>query len=650
MHSFKTVFKSITPGKRNIVITVMVIAMTVIAMLIFWEIRFAGVKVWRQQMIESEGTVYSAGQNPAETFVAEADGIRAIRFCDDSGAAESANQTISVDVAIRDQAGRDVWRHLFSNVQLNTNEFGEWIDISQEKIRLHENETYELLIKTDNESTNAITVCFQTNAKAPFGKMYLFMCLLIIFILTVILIWLFKCKGRYFKTFFAVVLLLLGILCNLVVTPIGVPDEDFHLSEAYLLSDRMMGIGDGNTVLITESGISRVIKNADIQDTVHFWSDWIYGNQRVQWNSGRFVCPEMLAGYENAVYLMPASGLSLMRLLHAPYQLILLAGRMMNLLLLLIVSLLIMQRYQQLKFAVAAICLMPSTIWLASSFSYDTWNLSFSMAFVAYCLYCRERVRILKLKNISVMMLILVAFVPVKLIYGIIGLAVLIIPKPKWSNKRLVYGCGAALFAVAAVMFIARGAEAIAVLTTNTMDTRGIGGAEPDSYTLGWVLNHPFSTFLVYGKTVIQNTDMYITKGFLGDFYYQFVPDFIIPIVIALFLMLMMSALDSGTVDRRYRQVSRMIFLIGVLAVLSAFLFVFTNISKDGTGIIGGVQGRYFLPFLIFLPGIIHSDRLIRFMDNELGVNFRYMLVAALMLVNLWVLFCRLSMAVQGRL
>lgn len=80
------------------------------------------------------------------------------------------------------------------------------------------------------------------------------------------------------------------------------------------------------------------------------------------------------------------------------------------------------------------------------------------------------------------------------------------------------------------------------------------------------------------------------------------------------------------------------IFIVGAVAVLTAFLFSYSVIHVESIGTISGVQGRYFMPFFIFLPIILQS-KIIRIEGREITL---LKCMAVMNAVCMWCNFARL--------
>ena len=439
------------------------------------------------------------------------------------------------------------------------------------------------------------------------------------------------------------------MLYNFIMPKACVPDEGIHFSQTYAYANRLLGreVSSGRYTNVYESGIRRLTGDVHAQNVYDFWTDWNYGNQDNTQKIEKYVVSNVVPFY---AYLPATIALTVARVVNAPYQIILLSGRIFNLAFFALLCLLSMKCYRPMRYAIAAIAMLPSTIWLVASYSYDGWNLGFCILFVAICLRIREQQCGMRLRDIGALLVVLLAFVPVKYIYVTIALTVFVIPFSQWKDKRLLGGCVLAVVVLVATMAMIRGPEILSYLTSSNMDVRGrLADGTSNHYTVGWVLHHPGYVMMVYCKTAIQYTDRFITKGMVGEFFNLYVPTFLTAAVIVIFGLLMLTNNETDSVCSKCRLKSILILVLGCAAVYSAFLFIYSNITEPVIGTVEGMQGRYFIPFLIFLPLIFYSKRITEFLQkgkDKIGlrqIGTHEMLLYLMLLLNLWIAFCKFA-------
>ena len=151
--------------------------------------------------------------------------------------------------------------------------------------------------------------------------------------------------------------MILAILYSVVLPPFSVQDEWLHFAQAYAISSEWLGqesVNDDGYIYVYESGLVRMNRCDDRQTGYRFWRDWDYGNTEGQYISGSYLYASNLYKY---IYYASAMGITIARLFHAPYQIILLAGRFTNLLLSVILSVLALKIGKDFRQSMLAVLL-----------------------------------------------------------------------------------------------------------------------------------------------------------------------------------------------------------------------------------------------------------------------------------------------------
>ena len=439
-----------------------------------------------------------------------------------------------------------------------------------------------------------------------------------------------------------ILLFLLGVVYNIFLPFVEVPDEHIHFGQSYAISNILLGVQNdfNNGIIIEQQGIKKLNKESEETDSYYlkfkkFWNDFTYGNEIDSE-------PDINYQYSPSVkfaYIIPALGITLSRLQGLSWQYIYLSGRLINLLFFCLVIYISVKLCPDLFYAIAGISLLPSVIWLAASYSYDGWNISLSILFISLCMKYRTDEADVSLLRILSIFVILFLFIPIKYVYAVMALAIFLIPKHKW-NRKLILEMVVIFGVIIVALFIMRGSEIVSYITTDAMDTRGLSEdieASESAYTLGYVVRNPIRTFFTIFKTLLENSEEWIIKGTIGEFYSSYVPHVIGYFTLIVFSTLMIKSIADNRYEK-YRQCKRImisIFISGVFLVLIAFLFVFSVITNGYIGKIAGVQGRYFIPLFICLPFIIHSDEFLKdFSDNHKNILLRLLEILNVIIVS----------------
>ncbi len=577
----------------------------VILLLLWWQFWLKDQTVQNRWVLESQ---------TEQSFVADScrDRIQGIGLCNDDAVKSASKEydpcTITGTMRILDAENRVVWEQELEQVTIPTLEIGQQWDLTNEEILLTDGAEYHVEIETaDGEKLEHITWAF-FGGERSWGSFYLVISLLLLLILTVG----YSCLCGALRIPFAAVWilgsLLLAFVGMMIMVPPCVPDEELHFSSAYAISNQLLQLLPGMSGLAKRvpSGVLRMSGFDNAQYLRQFWTDWSYGNWQVEGAAG-YTLVGMMPHYS---YAVPAVGITLMRILGAPYQWYIIAAREMNVLLYAVLTWAAMKVYPPMKRAVIGMSLLPSVLWMVNSCSYDVWNLGFFILFACVCARLGEKEKVCP-REILAALLILVVFAPIKFIYanGILLLLFIrrgsIVMKHK---KAVVSALGGLVLICVIVVTASRWREIAAFLGSSGYDDRA-GLDAQTSYSMMWVFRHPVSTALVYIKTLYTDGFDLFWKMFLGDQFSNGIPMMLGMGIICVFLYVMCDTARRGAfAGRRYRAAAALTAASGALLVMTSFLFIYSY-RGGGIGTIRGMQGRYFMPYLICVPFLFAGQK-----------------------------------------
>ena len=187
------------------------------------------------------------------------------------------------------------------------------------------------------------------------------------------------------------------------------------------------------------------------------------------------------------------------------------------------------------------------------------------------------------------------------------GLFIVLIPRRHWKRKTVLLIL-MIIILTAAIMLILRGQEFMGVLMSGQMDTRSTAYVTgQQSYTLGYVAHHPLNTLLVYINTMLNKTQDFTDRIISGELYTP-LPNLVFVLGLVLIFLIFSCGTRNMKFSNRDRVWAGIIFILGCIAVYTAFLFLYTGVSSGRIGVIDGMQGRYFLPLLPMFWVMLHSD------------------------------------------
>ena len=217
-------------------------------------------------------------------------------------------------------------------------------------------------------------------------------------------------------------------------------------------------------------------------------------------------------------------------------------------------------------------------------------------------------------KELGAILLIALIWAPAKPVYTPLLLLLFLIPAERFgSRKKKILYCSAIIVIVLVEALVMQGSMIRSMVQPEAVVSLNYEG-EPN-YTVGWVLNHPMDTLVLIWRSIrLQYKDwLYSAMGnnfaglsiHLSERYMQ--------IYIILLLLSVLRRTEAATFDReaaslaseRFSVTPGMRVLYMGAIVISVGLIMGTMLlswTSEGSAVINGIQGRYFLPILFLIP------------------------------------------------
>ena len=436
------------------------------------------------------------------------------------------------------------------------------------------------------------------------------------------------CTNYRKELIWIVAVFLLGISFIRVMPGLSAPDEPSHYVSAYYLSNQLMMIhpdDEEGRVVIRKQDVALEDVNGERAENEYAYVDdtEVFGQEPCEenyyavrnWSRDHEAEPGMTTSAHirvvttPLVYLPQAIGICLGRMFNSSALTTLNFGKIMNLLVFCIMVFWAVNRIPFGKSIMMASVLLPMTINLAASMSYDAMLIGCAYMFIAEILHLAYEADSVEWKNIIFLAVILAIMSPCKIVYSIIVFLLLLVPKSKFKNTGM-YAAAWAICVIAAIgsMLLVNATVIAGYATTVVSDVPWSG--EP-GFTVSYVLHHPLDSLRVIYDTIMYQGEYYhetMIGAYLGNICESLdVPYFIIMIFTAGLLMLPLSA---GEQDKQLFKRDRIIIFAVCLVIfgllLGSMMIAWTPISSP---VILGVQGRYFIPLLPAALLLIRNKR-----------------------------------------
>lgn len=324
-------------------------------------------------------------------------------------------------------------------------------------------------------------------------------------------------------------------------------------------------------------------------------------------------------------YIPSAIGLWLARLLHFDFSSMIQFARICNLFSYCLAIAIAIKVTPSKKGLFVFVGMLPTSIFLASCFSYDAWLISFTILGFAYFLrYAWGDLKDFTVCNISLAFIFTFVGLAVKAVYfPIIGLFFMV-PRNRFANSKqrthyytAVFFLGLVAFASFALPFLFSTASG-----SNVGDMRG--GSEVNSgQQIAFILANPLryaeilaNYFLTYYLNPITSSGYALNFAYLGSLAAQISVNAIRGLVQVLpaVCLLLFGLFSADSVSVKHAGLAQFlwasfVFLFTVILVATALYVSFTPV---GLGTVNGCQSRYLLPLLVpCLSFILNQSRLV---------------------------------------
>lgn len=282
------------------------------------------------------------------------------------------------------------------------------------------------------------------------------------------------------------------------------------------------------------------------------------------------------------------------------------------------------------KMVLAVIALLPISLELAGSFSYDSVLNALSFFFIGYIMYLIYEKKSINWKNILGLVIISAIMAPTKIVYIFLCGIVFLIPKDKYKNKNIYW--------ISSVLVPAAGGFIIAVsrldfFVNMIFGTHEVSGASSEAagFSLMSILSEPvhslgmvFNTYFRQGSYYLQT----LMGGSLG--WLQVEISWVVVTGLVVILGLATLTVEG---DQFFFSVRKKIF-IGMLCCIMVggiFMSMWLGFTPNTVDYIAGVQGRYVLPFFPLLVLMLKNKVIVlkRNIDKGLGIGLFVLLFLA---------------------
>ncbi|MBE5933097.1 MAG: DUF2142 domain-containing protein [Lachnospiraceae bacterium] len=300
-----------------------------------------------------------------------------------------------------------------------------------------------------------------------------------------------------------------------------------------------------------------------------------------------------------------AVGINIGRLLKLPLSALYYMGKLFNGLGYILVTYLAIKKLTVGRRLLTLIALMPTTLFLASTYSYDAMANAFLFLGIAtFFAEFTDKENEISMKNYVIFLVSIGIASAVKMVYAPFLLLLLGMPKSKFSSKKKLILMKYGIFIL--------GIIAVAMLVVYMFMNPSIiedsrGGTTSASGQLGYIFGNLPAYISMLVKSIISTAPSYlIGDGCFGDLAHYSEVFFKGVITVSLLLVAL-----TDTPNIKLGKMMRVIMGITVVVVICfVWTALYIGFTPVGHSAINGVQGRYFIPVVFPLLLIINTDKI----------------------------------------
>ncbi|MDP1620940.1 MAG: DUF2142 domain-containing protein [Bacteroidales bacterium] len=388
-----------------------------------------------------------------------------------------------------------------------------------------------------------------------------------------------------------------------ITPPLQVPDEGSHFL-------KVNEIAEFNLFNKNKTGPVSILKLDSAFGDLHFLAGKKTTVEEITKHLGVKLEPEKRAPISPPSYTVPylpqALGVFIAKVLGASPLVMMYLGRLFNMLISVIILFYAIRIIPQFKWTFLLLALMPKTLFLLGSLSYDSFTISLSFFTIAvffhYAFACERN---LSFKDLAVMAFLVLLLLLCKPPYFILGLLFFFIPRRKFGYlyKYIMIAIGVVVIAGSIFM----GWTAMVGYFSGNATTEQVSPEELSAYRADLPVIRPEDQIKLikadipgYLKLIVKSGFVhyrsYIIRSFVGVLGWI---DVHLPNVLtsSYLLLILFSALvfyDKNVTLGISKKTLLLLLLVITFVIVETAMYIYA--TRPGRDRVFGVQGRYFIP------------------------------------------------------
>lgn len=443
---------------------------------------------------------------------------------------------------------------------------------------------------------------FTTVVYSRFSNFYL-VCLGIIFVVGCIVILFFDLNKIHNSV--CAVIIALGTVCVLLNPVLDTPDDHAHISRADLLTKGTFFISGEIEQYKVSNSTWDILDDAFTTLETTTLMDSPVDNEAVN-VYGNYASTNLFVGY-----IPQAIGMLLGKIVGINSMVILMLGRLMNLIVYAFMVRFAIKITPKFKVPMSVIAVMPMSLFIASSFNPDCTTYWVAMLLIAYFLNIYDKENI-SMKDICIFTGLSILLGLVKLPYCIFAGLIIFIPKDKFDSNKTYYK--SFLFVcLVAVVSLGWGLTSMFNSVASTFNTYFIDNNVDTKRQIVYILTQPIDFIRGFGRSALEMFPAYMEQlSTYGWLTYKLSKGLSLIYIVFLGSIILLYPTNYKIANKTKGG----IILVSSAVYLVTCLILYLSWTPVGSTSIDGVQGRYFIPVLALIS-LISGGKDINGKDKE---------------------------------
>lgn len=391
----------------------------------------------------------------------------------------------------------------------------------------------------------------------------------------------------------SVIFLIVGIFASPLF---NAPDEESHFPRAYQVSEgTLVSYADPQDPRNGLMGgvLPAAVAVPDELATTHTHADVAeYATRSIDNDDRVFVSFRNTALYSPVSYAPQALGIAIARLLTGNVAAMAYAGRFVNWLAAVAIIFLCLRFLPTGKRIAFALALLPMTQQELFSLAADGMSFALCLAIVTCALYWREREATMRLRDLVLIAAIVLTISQFKIVYAPICLALFLIPIERFGG-RTRYACSIICIGLLGIA----GSLGWLSVSSSILASEALGtGVDPDAQ-ISYIRTNQIAFIVTMIRTFLINLPFYLESA-TAD-YLAWMGIRVHSAIVVLYLLLLLTVTLSGSERLKTPfTVKTRLALAGIAILITAIMFtsLYLQYTPVGSSMVGGTQGRYFIP------------------------------------------------------